>query len=364
MDDTDPNIEFDDFGVCNHCKKSQIARESNRAENSSELLVETINEIKENQKFAEFDGIVGISGGVDSSYLVDILTKFQLRLLLVHVDAGWNSSTATINIQRLVRKLGADLETVVIDWDSMRDLQIAYLRSGVLNQDVPQDHAFFATLYSYAKKHKIKYIFTGTNIATESIGVQAWGQYALDGRNLRAIHRKFGDKKRLKYPIYSIPRFYFDRYFLKRFNIIMPLNLITYSKTDALSELARKYNWEDYGGKHRESMFTSFYQEIYMYERFGIDKRIMHLSDLIMNGEMSRDQAVEILNEPPISAVERRNLLDYISSKLQITAQELEDFIHNPKKSYLDFKNDLWFLEFIEKTQGARSILKKFRFKK
>ena len=144
----------------------------------------------------------------------------------------------------------------------------------------------------------------------------------------------------------------------------MPLNLITYSKTDALSELARKYNWEDYGGKHRESMFTSFYQEIYMYERFGIDKRIMHLSDLIMNGEMSRDQAVEILNEPPISAVERRNLLDYISSKLQITAQELEDFIHNPKKSYLDFKNDLWFLEFIEKTQGARSILKKFRFKK
>jgi len=360
MDSSDPKITLDDYGYCNHCTKAFEVKKSLMVNIETNPLDEVISKIKLKESKNQYDGIMGISGGVDSSYLMHLLSQYKLRLLLVHVDAGWNSAIAVMNIQKLASSLNLDLETIVIDWDSMRNLQIAFLKSGVLNQDVPQDHAFFASLYGYALKHGIRNIFTGTNAATESIGPESWSQYAMDGRNLRSIYKKFGPNNTLDFPIFSIPRFYLHRFITKRFEVVMPLNHVQYSKKTALSELRELYDWDDYGGKHRESMFTSFYQDVYMVERYGIDKRKAHLSDLIINGEISREEALTALTHPASSPIERQNLIDYVASKLEITPHELEDYITIPMTSNLDFGNDMWFIKAIAKTYALRRFLKKF----
>ena len=360
MDSSDPDIVFDVIGQCNHCTQSLVNRKVLLNQISNYPLSDLMSQIKTSESGKKYDGIIGVSGGVDSSYLIHVLSKFKLRLLLVHVDAGWNSAIAVFNIHKLVSSLNLDLETVVIDWDAMRDLQIAFLKSGVLNQDVPQDHAFFATLYNFALKNDIRYIFTGTNTATESMGVKAWAQYAMDGRNLKAIYKKFGDKRTIQFPIFSIPKYYFHRYIARSIEVVTPLNHATYNKSNALAELRECYDWEDYGGKHRESMFTTFYQDVYMVERYAIDKRIVHLSDLIMNGEISREDAMSILGQPASTNIERQNLIDYVSSKLDISTNELESYLTTPMRSHLDLKNDMWFLDAIERTFTFRKILKRF----
>jgi N-acetyl sugar amidotransferase len=337
MDTSDPKIVFDPRGFCNHCEG---AIESFRFAKSNYVDIESVVEkVKLDSAKFEYDAIVGISGGIDSSYLVHKLSSYGLRLLLVHVDAGWNTVTAINNINRLVNKLNLDLETIIIDWNTMRDLQVTYLASGVINQDVPQDHAFFASLYRCAIENRIKYIFSGTNIATESIGPSAWGQFAMDSRNLKAIYQTINRKRLSNFPLFSIPKWYFHVYLSKNLKVVNFLNYIPYSKSMALSTLRDEYQWEDYGGKHRESAFTTYYQDIYLPVRLGIDKRRMHLSSLIVLGDMTRDAALEILAEPASSKIEADNLRRYVASKLAIDVSELVGYEKLPLKSYLDYSN-------------------------
>jgi hypothetical protein len=224
---------------------------------------------------------------------------------------------------------------------------------------VPQDHAFFASLYKCAIENNVKYIFSGTNIATESIGPSAWGQFAMDSRNLKAVYKSTNGKKISNFPLFSIPRWYFNVYVLKNLRVINFLNYIPYSKSLAIKVLEEEYGWEDYGGKHRESSFTTYYQDIYLPERLGIDKRRIHLSSLIVLGDVGRDEAMEILLRPASSAVEADNLRRYIASKLSIDINDLLAYEKLPLKSYLDYSNDLWFLNLVAKVAGWRkSILK------
>jgi N-acetyl sugar amidotransferase len=365
MDTTDPLISFNDQGFCNHCMG---ALESLRTTKSLNIDINALIEgIKDDSTKRKYDAIVGISGGVDSSYLVHKLTGHGLRLLLVHVDAGWNTITAISNINRLVNTLNNELETIIIDWNVMRELQITYLKSGVINQDVPQDHAFFASLYKCAIENNVKYIFSGTNVATESIGPSAWGQLAMDSRNLKAIYKSVNGKKIANFPLFSIPRWYFNVYIAKNLKVVNFLNYIPYSKSLAMKVLEEDYGWEDYGGKHRESSFTTYYQDIYLPERFGIDKRRMHLSSLIVLGDLSREAALAIISVPASSVIEMDNLRRYIASKLSIEVADLLAYEKLPPKSYLDYKNDLWFLNLVAKVAGWRRIVfrqrKKVRMK-
>jgi N-acetyl sugar amidotransferase len=358
MDTTDPQIFFDSQGFCNHCTG---AIEILRITNSMNVDIDNlIKRIKYDSSKREFDAIVGISGGVDSSYLVHKLFGYGLRLLLVHVDAGWNAITAVNNINRLVNTHNLELETIIIDWNTMRDLQVTYLKSGVINQDVPQDHAFFASLYKCAIENNIKYIFSGTNVATESIGPSAWGQFAMDSRNLKAIYRSINGTKISNFSLFSIPKWYFHVYVLKNFEIINFLNYLPYSKSLAIKVLEEEYGWEDYGGKHRESSFTTYYQDIYLPQRLGIDKRRMHLSSLIVLGDLEREEALIILQNPASSAIEADNLRRYIASKLSIDVTQLLAYERLPLKSYLDYENDQWFLNLVARVAGWRRIFLRF----
>jgi N-acetyl sugar amidotransferase len=358
MDTSDPKISFDSQGYCNHCTE---AMESLRITNSMSVDVDAlIKRIKQDSVKREYDAIVGISGGVDSSYLVHKLIGYDLRLLLVHVDAGWNTITAISNINRLINTLNHDLETIIIDWNTMRELQVTYLKSGVINQDVPQDHAFFASLYKCAIENDIKYIFSGTNVATESIGPSAWGQMAMDSRNLKSIFKSINGRKITNFSLFSIPRWYFQVYALKNLEVINFLNYIPYSKNLATGVLEKEYGWEDYGGKHRESAFTTYYQDIYLPKRLGIDKRRIHLSSLIVLGDINREAAIEILLKPASNAIEADNLRRYIASKLAIQVNDLLDYEKLPLKSYLDYNNDLWFLNLVTRVAGWRRSIHKF----
>lgn len=352
MDTSDPEISFDSQGFCNHCEGAiqALSQMNLNVVDVDQLILD----IKSDSSKRPYDAIVGISGGIDSSYLVHVLHSHGLRLLLVHVDAGWNTVAAINNINRLVNKLDLDLETIIINWNTMKDLQMTYLQSGVINQDVPQDHAFFASLYQCALENNIKYIFSGTNTATESIGPRTWGQFAMDSRNMKAIYRAMTGKKLTNFPLFSIPQWYFHVYLLKNLQIVNFLNYIPYSKNEALTLLRKEYEWEDYGGKHRESAFTTYYQDIYLVKRLGIDKRRMHLSSLIALGELARNEALEILSKPASTPTEGENLRRYVASKLSMDLVELSRYEQLPLKSYKVYPNDQWFLNMIARVSGWR----------
>jgi N-acetyl sugar amidotransferase len=324
MDETDKNITFNDDGKCNHCEKAEKLR--------SYIIDETkfnhwVNEIKrERTPLKKYDGIIGLSGGVDSSYLLAKLVSVEIRPLVVHVDAGWNTPEATMNIYKIVKELECDLESIVINWEKMRRLQIAYLKSGIKNQDVPQDHAFFSSLYRIAKERNIKNIFTGSNWATESILPRDWAEDAMDQKQIREVIKYFDNELELDFrPISPLWLFYNSRV-LKNFKIHSPLNFLSYSRTEAIKFLEKEFDWQDYGGKHRESQFTNYYQEVYLVNRFGIEKKKAHLSSLIVNNEISRAEATAIMSQTKLSDFQVRNLQEYICSKLRIEKIDLEKY--------------------------------------
>ncbi len=266
MDTSDPRIVFDERGYCNHC--SLLMDHGDRYwrpdERGRRELEQLIADIKERGKGREYDCAMGISGGVDSSYLAMIASEWGLRILAIHVDGGWNTELAVRNIENMVTKLGIDLHTFVIDWEEMRDLQLAFLRAGVPNQDIPQDHAFFAALYRETARHDVPYVLTGSNYATESILPAAWGYSAGDLTHLRAIHRRFGTRPLRRFP--QLGFLYFNWYLpsVKKVRIVAPLDLLPYSKSMAIQSLESRFDWQYYGGKHYESRFTRFFQAWYL----------------------------------------------------------------------------------------------------
>ncbi len=262
-----------------------------------------------------------------------------LRPLVVHVDAGWNSELAVANIESVVRYCGYDLHTHVVDWEEMRDLQLAYLRAGVANQDVPQDHVFFASLYHFATRNGIRYILSGGNLATEAIFPKAWQGPAMDAINLKAIHKKFGQRPLKTYNTIGFFDYYFWYPFVKKMRTVRPLNFMPYNKDKAVAELEAKLGWRSYGRKHGESIFTKLFQNYYLPKRFGYDKRRPHLSSLIVSGQLTRDEALRKLAEPLYDSRELEVDLAYFCKKLRISRDEFDALLKQPLTHYSEFPN-------------------------
>lgn len=342
MDTSDPAISFDAEGVCNHCHDFDNVTRRNwfPNEDGKRRLKDIVLRIKADGKGQEYDCIIGLSGGVDSSYLALKVAEWGLRPLVVHVDAGWNSELAVANIEKIVKYCRFDLHSHVVDWEEMRDLHLAYMRSGYSNQDVPQDHVFFASLYHFATQNKIRYILSGGNIATEGIFATAWhGGSAMDAINLKAIHRQFGERPLRTYNTISFFEYYVWYPFVKKMRTVRPLNYMPYDKQAATAELEATLGWRSYGRKHGESLFTKVFQNDYLPRKFGYDKRLPHLSSLIVSGQMTREEALTKLAEPLYDANELEIDLNYFCKKLRITREQYEGFIIGRRSEYADYPN-------------------------
>ena len=357
MDTSDKAIAFDDHGVCDHCsdfrtnvKPSWRPNHLGRAD-----LDRVIAKIKLDGMRRSFDCIIGMSGGLDSSFMLHLAVKeFGLRPLVFHVDGGWNTDIAVNNIQVIVDKLGLDLYTEVINWEEMKDFQLAFFKSGVPHLDIPQDHAFIATLYHFANKHGIKYILNGGNISTECVrNPKEWLYYGTDMAQLKDIQRQFCTCKLETYPFSSVLFHKVYLRFIKQVQVIKPLNFMPYTKADAIQTLTTEYGWKAYPQKHFESRFTRFYEGYWLPTRFGYDTRRVQFSSLILTGQMTRDEALEKLKTPAYDPATIDDDFDYIATKLGITVQELRSYHEMPKKSYKDYKNQEWLFDL-----GAR-VLKK-----
>lgn len=359
MDTSDPTITFNQHGVCSHCLKfnATISKKWFPNEDGEKKLKAIFTEIKKANRHKKYDCILGLSGGVDSSYLALKLYELDIRPLVVHVDGGWNSELAVQNIENIINHCGWDLHTVVIDWEEMKDLQLAYLKSGIANQDVPQDHAFFASLYHFATANGIRYIMSGGNIATESIFPKSWHWSAMDAQNLRAIHKKFGTKKLKKYKTIGFYRLYFYYPFIKRMKTLRPLDFMPYVKSEALLELKEKVGYKEYDKKHGESIFTKFFQNYWLPHKFGYDKRKPHLSSLIVSEQISREQALGELKKPLYSELELNADIEYITKKLGIRQEEFEQILQMPSHNYSDFPNMEKKYKLIKKIQNSISSL-------
>lgn len=341
MDTSDPDIAFDRDGRCNHCRQFEglLGTTWFPNEDGARRLDELLDRIRTQGRGQDYDCVLGLSGGVDSSFLALKAQEWGLRPLVVHVDAGWNSELAVQNIERIVKHTGFELHTHVVNWEAMRELQLAYLRAGVANQDVPQDHAFFAGLYQFATKNKVKYVLNGGNAATEGIFPQAWHGAAMDARNLKAIHRRFGSGRLVGYPTIGILRYYVWYPHVRRMTPVRPLNYLPYSKNAAIDHLEATVGWRAYPRKHGESLFTKFFQNYYLPTKFGFDKRRPHFSSLIASGEMTRAQAHRELAEPLYDETELRRDQEYLCRKLRISLDEFEELLAAPIHEASDFPN-------------------------
>ena len=343
MDTTDPEISFDENGVCNHCHNyDRMYDQLPHGKEKKEELKRIISKIKKDGRGRKYDCILGISGGVDSAYLAFLAQAFGLRVLAIHVDAGWNSEIAVNNIQKMCTKLDFDLHTIVIDWPTMRELQRAYMFSGLPNLDIPQDHVFVAATYQYAKKHKVKYILSGGNIATEGILPNTWGYSNMDYTCIKDVYRKCGRHRKSlkKYPHMGLFE-YVQTTYLSSVAKVNLLNYIDYSKVKAIETLSREFGWQYYGGKHFESRFTKFFQSYYLPKKFGYDKKRAHLSSLIVGGEITRDEALKEMDDNSFYTEEEMlQDRDYILKKLDITLEEWQAIMQGPCRTENNYKNN------------------------
>lgn len=345
MDTSDPKIVFDENGVCDHCNgfyKSVLPNWHTDERGRRELEL-TVEKIKAEGVGKEFDCILGMSGGVDSSYLLHLaVTELGLRPLVFHVDGGWNSEIAVNNIQVMVEKLGLDLYTEVINWEEMKDFQLAFFKSGVPHIDLPQDHAFIATLYNFAEKYKIKYILNGGNISTECVQYPMdWLYYGTDMSHLNDIIKQFSTVKMDTYPFSPILRHKFYLRYIKGVTVVKPLNYMPYIKQDALQLLTETYGWKPYPQKHFESRFTKFYEGFWLTERFGFDTRIVQFSSLILTKQMTREEALDKLKKPAYDPATIEDEFKYIATKLGITPEQLRRYFNMEKKYFYDYKNSV-----------------------
>lgn len=348
MDTTDKTITFDNQGYCNHCStvEKKVKGKLWFPHNGEEKINEMIRKIKDDGKNKPYDCLIGLSGGVDSSYLAYLVVKkFNLRPLALHVDAGWNSEIAVRNIENIVKNLKIDFHTEVIDWEEVKDLQRSYIKAGVSNQDVPQDHAFFTVLLRMTREKKIGYFLSGGNYATESILPSTWGYNALDSTNLLAIQKQHGTRPLKKYPLLSfielIRIFYLKSNFLSvnHLETIRPLNYLPYHREEAIKIIEKEMGWTNYGEKHHESVWTKWFQNYYLPTRFGFDKRKAHLSSMIISGEITREQALLELTKPLYDENRLRLDTKFIIKKLGFNIEEFEEFFFQPLREYTYYKN-------------------------
>lgn len=345
MDTSDSRITFDENGVCDHCNDyyKNVAPNWHTDERGRKELEILVEKIKESGKKHDFDCLLGLSGGVDSSYMLHLAVKeFGLRPLVFHVDGGWNSELAVHNIQVMIDKLGLDLYTEVINWEEMKDFQLAFFKSGVPHIDIPQDHAFVATLYHFADKYNIKYIVNGGNISTECVrNPMEWLYYGTDMAQIRDIRKRYSTNAMKTYPFSSIFRHKIYLRYIRGVKVVKMLNYRPYVKAEALKMLEKEYGWKPYPQKHFESRFTKFYEGYWLPERFGFDTRRVQYSSLILTDQMKREEALEKLKKPAYDPKTIDDEFNYISTKLGITSEELKRYFSMPKKFYWDYKNQV-----------------------
>jgi N-acetyl sugar amidotransferase len=363
MDTTDSNIVFDASGVSDyyHNFKEVIEPNWHTDERGMNELMQIAEKIKKDGKGRDFDCIMGLSGGLDSSYAAYVAKEIMgLRPLIFHVDAGWNTQQAVGNIEKLINGLNLDLFTEVINWEEMKDLHVAFLKSQIPDQDLPQDEAFFASLYKFAHKHKIKYVLTGGNFSTECCREpEAWGAYLGDETLIRDIHQKFGKIPLKTYPIVDILLYKVYYMQILGMKVFKPLNLVPFIKNDAEDLLEKKYGWERFQHKHHESRFTRFYEDYWMPKKFGYEKRRAHFSSLILTGQMTRDQALERISKPEMSEQFLKQEFEYVANKLDLSVSELQKIFEGENKTYRDYKNKKWVINLGTKAMMALGLEKR-----
>jgi N-acetyl sugar amidotransferase len=345
MSTTDPDITFDAEGRCNHCTDyfERMANLTYRPGVSDRALEAIVERVKAAGRGKEYDCVMGMSGGIDSSYAVYVAKDLGLRPLAVHMDNGWDSDTAARNIKNVARTLGVDYQSVVLDWEEFRDLQLSFLRASVPEIETPTDIAIPAALHRVAAENGVKFILMGGNYVTEGILPRAWHYNAKDVRFLRAVHKRFGSRKLRSFPTFGFVKEIYYKFF-KGIRLVYVLNLVPYSKSDAMKKL-QELGWEYYGGKHYESTITGFVQSYLLPVKFHIDYRRATLSSQICAGELTRDEALEILKTPPFDAARAREEKAYVAKKFGITVEEMEAILAAPPRTHRDYPNNERLLE-------------------
>lgn len=348
MDTTDSKIVFDEDGVCDHCRNfdKNIKPFWNAHEENTDELMELAAKIRKAGEGKEYDCILGLSGGADSSYLAYIAKEvMHIRPLIFVVDTGWNLNVAVENIEKIVKGLDLDMYTEVINWKEMSDLQLSFFKAQISSQDFPQDHAIFAGLYNYAVKHHIKYVLTGSNSATEFIRPPVEWLYLNDLRMAKDIHKKYGKRPLTTFPTCGMLKYrILYRYFygMKR---VYPLDYVVYNKSEVEKMLHEKYGWMRYENKHYENVFTRFFEGYYLPHKFGFDTRKNVYSNQILAGTMKRDEALELLKKPSYDPDLMEQDKEYIAKKLGISTEEFDEIIAGENKTPLDYKNSMWLLK-------------------
>jgi N-acetyl sugar amidotransferase len=357
MDTTDPNIQFDENGVCSYVKvyEKTCAELLVPESDQNEKLNALVKKIKGEGKNKQYDCIIGLSGGVDSTYVALLVRQLGLRPLAVHLDNGWNSELAVNNIENIVKKLNLDLFTYVIDWEEFKDLQLAYLRASVVDIEALTDNAILVAINRIAKKFDLKYFISGTNLATEFIMPKTWFfDVKYDSLNIKAIHKKFGKIKKLTtYPIFGFWEYLLYRYYKKEATTISILNYVPYKKQDVIPLIERELGWRNYGGKHSESKFTEFYQNYILPKKFNVDKRKAFFSTLILSGQMNRDEALSELQKPIQSPTKLEDDVEYVVKKFNITRKEFDEIMSSPPQSHFKYPS------YEAYHQRLRSLVKK-----
>lgn len=360
MDTSDPDITFDARGFCDHCVnfETNILPHWHPDEESERAILRQVEKIKRHGRGRSHDCILGISGGVDSSYLAYLAKeKFGLRPLMFHVDAGWNSQQAVNNVEKVVDGLGLDLHTEVVDWGEMQDLQLAYFKAQVPDLDTPQDHAFIAALYNFAAREGAHYILNGGNYSTECVREPLiWHYHASDLRQLRDIHGQFGTRELKTFPMANIFTYKLYYRYVKGVRVVRPLNDVPYNKEEAMQLLIDRFGWQRYAHKHYESRFTRFLEGYWLPTKFGYDQRRVHFSSLILTKQMARADALERLFSPAYDLATIDQDFEYVATKLNISVDELRALHAGPNKSYHDYKSALTLIHLGTKVLRAVGV--------
>jgi N-acetyl sugar amidotransferase len=356
MDSTVVDIKFEKYGVCNYCmdflnKNDSLNKQQVRLNDNIDSLLNTI---KIKGKNLQYDCIVGVSGGVDSSWVLVQAVRNGLRPLVVHMDNGWNSELAQSNITNLLEAFSLDLHTHVIEWNEYRTLMQAFFDADVVDVELLYDNAMLAVNYKLAEKFKIKYILSGDNTSTEGMRMPpGWNWLKFDKKNIEALAQRVGLKKLKTFPsIGTFDYFYYE--FILGIKWVKFLDYIQYNKNDALNELEKIYGYKRYPYKHYESIFTRFYQGYILPKKFGIDKRLLHLSNLIITSQMSREEAIELLNNIPYPSEKEQNSdVDYFLKKMNWSKKDLETYLIRPPIPHDNYKSEISIWRLAKKIHGA-----------
>lgn len=337
MDTSDPEIQFDEQGVCNHCHDYDrlIQQRVLTGEAGLRYLENLVEQIKQEGRGKPYDCVMGVSGGVDSTYVAYVAkTKLGLRPLAIHMDNGWDSELAVKNIEEALKHLGIDLYTNVLNWEEFKDLQLAFLKASTPDSEIPSDHAIWAVIGDMAEKLKVRYILSGFNVRTETHLPRAWSQGHFDWKYIQSVHKQFGKARLKTFPHQGLFTYYRRLLTLRRVDI---LNYLDYNKQEAMQLLERELGWKYYGGKHHESIYTRFYQGYILPTKFGYDKRRSHLSSQICSGEITRETALAELQRPTYAPAMQEEDREYVAKKLGVSDREFDAIMNLPRKRFSDY---------------------------